>query len=462
MRGGSVAVVGGSIAGSAFAGAAARLGAERVVVLERSPGRLEDRGVGLCTHNDRFDELVRTGHLDADTRRHRLTVRRWVTRGAAGEGDGPDGCGRLLWAQPFPFHSHHWGVLWQALRERTPRQVEFRLGTTVTAVGNGPEGAWAEAGGGRETYDLVIGADGYRSVVRAAVCPRAEPEYAGYVCWRGSYDAALLAELPGGAAPWPEEQCITACYPGGQVVIYRIPGVEPGRTQVNWVFYAPTPAWLRLDGPTSIPAGSLLDGQLDELRQLAERYLPPYWAGLVTLTPRERTFLQPIYDLAAPHRTAGRLLIGGDAATVVRPHNTSGAVKAMQDAHAFELAGREAGSWSALLATYDRERTESGRELVELGRTLGRAQVTGAPDWSGMDEPGMAAWWQHQFTGGGGFGGHALDRTGRALAATAETTSTRAGRTDVDDVDGGDVHHGGADGTGDAAGGDDNGQTFTP
>ncbi|GHF35565.1 2-polyprenyl-6-methoxyphenol hydroxylase [Kitasatospora xanthocidica] len=418
MRGGSVAVVGGSIAGSAFAGAAARLGAERVVVLERSPGRLEDRGVGICTHNDRFDELVRAGHLAADTRRHRLTVRRWVTRGPAGEGDGPDGRGRLLWDQPFPFHSHHWAVLWQALRERTPARVEYRLGTTVTAVGNDGDdgndgGAWTEdADGGREPYDLVIGADGYRSVVRAAVCPQAAPEYAGYVCWRGSYDTALLDELPGGAAAWPEEECITACYRGGQVVIYRIPGLEPGRTQVNWVFYAPTPAWLHPDGATSVPAGALTEGRLDELRQLAERHLPPYWAGVVTLTPRERTLLQPVYDLVAPHRTAGRLLIGGDAATVVRPHNTSGAVKALQDAHAFERAGTgAAGSWSALLAAYDRERSAAGRELVDLGRTLGRAQVTEAPDWSAMDGPAMAAWWQHQLTGSGGFGGHALGRT---------------------------------------------------
>lgn len=132
-------------------------------------------------------------------------------------------------------------------------------------------------------------------------------------------------------------------------MIYRIPGLTPGTTQVNWVFYAPTPAWLRLDGPTSIPAGTLTDGRLDDLRQLAERHLPPYWAALVTLTPRERTFLQPVYDLETPRRTAGRLLLGGDAATVVRPHNTSGAVKALQDAHAFEQAGRAAatdgGSW---------------------------------------------------------------------------------------------------------------------
>ncbi|MGW2373195.1 FAD binding domain-containing protein [Kitasatospora sp. NPDC001683] len=416
-----MAVVGGSIAGSAFAGAAARLGAERVVVLERSPGRLEDRGLGICTHNDRFAELVDAGHLAPDTRRHRLTVRSWVTREPAGHGDGPHGRGRLLWAQPFPFHSHHWAVLWQALRESAPAAVEYRLGSTVTAVGNasddgdGGGGAWTEqADGTRTPYDLVIGADGYRSVVRAAVCPQALPEYAGYVCWRGSFDSALLAELPGGAGVWPEEECITVCYRGGQVVIYRIPGLTPGTTQVNWVFYAPTPDWLRLDGPTAVAAGALSDEQLEGLRQFAERRLPPYWAGVVALTPRERTLLQPVYDLATPHRTAGRLLIGGDAATIVRPHNTSGAVKALQDAHAFEQAGRRlgGGSWAPLLAAYDRERTAAGLELVNLGRTLGRAQVTGAPDWSAMDEPAMTAWWREQLSGSGGFGGHALGRTG--------------------------------------------------
>ncbi|MFG3225772.1 monooxygenase [Kitasatospora sp. NPDC048194] len=430
MRGGSVAVVGGSIAGSAFAGAAARLGAERVVVLERSPGRLEDRGLGICTHNDRFAELVDAGHLAPETRRHRLTVRSWLTRGPTGGrpggGDGPDGRGRLLWAQPFPFHSHHWAVLWQALRERTPDTVEYRLGTTVAAVGGGDgdasgnggagdDGGWVESADGTRTpYDVVIGADGYRSVVRAAVCPQAVPEYAGYVCWRGSYDSALLAELPGGAGVWPEEECVTVCYRGGQVVLYRIPGLTPGSTQVNWVFYSPAPAWLRLDGPTAVAAGALDDSQLDGLREFAERHLPPYWAGVVALTPRERTLLQPVYDLAAPRRTAGRLLIGGDAATIVRPHNTSGAVKALQDAHAFELAGRRLGGgpWSAVLAEYDRETSAAGRALVDLGRRLGRAQVTEAPDWPGMDEPAMAAWWRDQVTGGGGFGGHALGRSG--------------------------------------------------
>ncbi|MFD9594316.1 FAD-dependent monooxygenase [Kitasatospora sp. NPDC059973] len=423
MRGGSIAVVGGSIAGCAFARAAARGGAERVVVLERSPGRLEDRGVGLCVLEDRFAELAGAGHLDDGMRWHRLTERQWLARDPDG-GGGPRG--RLLWAQGMPFRSYHWGVLWQSLRERTPDSVEFRLGETVPAVGNGTSGAGAPgtgadhawvtgAAGGREPYDLVIGADGYRSVVREAVCPEARPEYAGYVCWRGSFDARLLDGLPGGAARWPEHEVITVCYPGGQVVLYRIPGLAPGSTQVNFVFYAPTPAWLRPGDPTSVPAGALTGGQFEELAELAERHLPSYWAGVVALSPRERTFIQPIYDLATPRRTAGRLLLAGDAATVVRPHNTSGAVKAVQDACAFEDAWRAADSWAELLPAYDRERGTVGREMVEVGRRLGRAQVTGAPDWATMDEGAMTAWWRQQVAGTGGFGGHALGRppTGR-------------------------------------------------
>ncbi|WP_326586152.1 hypothetical protein [Streptomyces sp. NBC_01294] len=68
MRGGTVAVVGGSIAGCAIATAAARAGAGEVVVLERTRGRLEDRGVGLCIHDERAVELGASGRLPEGSR----------------------------------------------------------------------------------------------------------------------------------------------------------------------------------------------------------------------------------------------------------------------------------------------------------------------------------------------------------------------------------------------------------
>ncbi|WP_329500058.1 FAD-dependent monooxygenase [Kitasatospora herbaricolor] len=413
MLGGTVAVVGGSIAGCAFAAAAARGGARRVVVLERSYGELTDRGVGLCVHDDRYDELAAAGHLDEGIAWHRLTRRHWlVADGSA--------LGRLVWDQPFPFRSYHWGLLWRGLRERTPATVEHRLGDPVAGVRNtsgaadGPPGAVVRLlSGGEEHFDLVVGADGYRSVVRAAVCPEARPGYAGYVCWRGSFPAGRLAALDHLAGPadraWPAEHAATVCFPGGQCVLYRIPGQEPGRPMVNWVFYAPPPAaGLRLEDPTSIPPGAATEELTAHVALLAERHLPPYWAALIALTPSERTFLQPIYDLDTPRRTSGRLLLAGDAATVVRPHNTSGAAKAIQDAVAFEDAWRRAASWEELIAAYERDRGEAGRALVTLGRRLGRAQVEQAPDWTTMDPVRTAAWWDEQLAGTAGFGGHAF------------------------------------------------------
>ncbi|RSS85438.1 FAD-dependent monooxygenase [Streptomyces sp. WAC05950] len=409
MRGGTIAVIGGSIAGCAVATAVARAGAGHVVVLERTRGRLADRGVGLCVHDERAVELRASGALPAGIEAHRLRRRRWVVRDDA-EGAG----GRLLWQQPFPFHSYHWGLLWRGLRECVPGTVVYRPGETVTAVeaagsgtGGGDGARVRLAGGSVEGYDLVVGADGYRSVVRAALCADSRPHYAGYVCWRGNFDAARLDGLGALADPVPEA-VTTVCFPGGTCVVYRIPG--PGGPRVNWVLYAAPPqdGQLRLDDPTSFPPGALTPGLAEHLDALLEREFPPYWRRALALTDPADTFVQPIYDLEAARTAGGRLLLAGDAASVVRPHNTSGAAKALQDATALADGWRHSESFEELLDGYHRARGAAGRELVALARRLGRAQVERTPAWAAMDGDGMAAWWQGQLDGAPGIGGRAM------------------------------------------------------
>ncbi|WP_030655169.1 MULTISPECIES: FAD-dependent monooxygenase [Streptomyces] len=409
MRGGTIAVIGGSIAGCAVATAVARAGAGHVVVLERTRGRLADRGVGLCVHDERAVELRASGALPAGIEAHRLRRRRWVVRDDA-EGAG----GRLLWQQPFPFHSYHWGLLWRGLRESVPGTVVYRQGETVTAVeaagsgtGGGDGARVRLAGGSVEGYDLVVGADGYRSVVRAALCADSRPHYAGYVCWRGNFDAARLDGLGALADPVPEA-VTTVCFPGGTCVVYRIPG--PGGPRVNWVLYAAPPqdGQLRLDDPTSFPPGALTPRLAEHLDALLEREFPPYWRRALALTDPADTFVQPIYDLEAARTAGGRLLLAGDAASVVRPHNTSGAAKALQDATALADGWRRSESFEELLDGYHRARGAAGRELVALARRLGRAQVERTPAWAAMDGDGMAAWWQGQLDGAPGIGGRAM------------------------------------------------------
>ncbi|MEU3778071.1 FAD-dependent monooxygenase [Streptomyces sp. NPDC032472] len=411
MRGGTVAVVGGSIAGCAFASAAARAGADEVLVLERTRGRLADRGVGLCIHDERAAELTATGALPAGIAAHPLARRTWVVRDEAA---GP--AGRTFWEQPFPFHSYHWGLLWRGLREATPDSVAYRQGAAVTEVtgadgGEGTGEGAAEvrlADGGVERYDLVVGADGYRSVVREALSPKSRPQYAGYVCWRGNFDAARLPAA--GAGHWSPDAVTTVCFPGGSCVVYRIPGPEGLR--VNWVLYATPPQAGRLpyDDPTSFPPGRVTDELRAHLGELLERQFPPYWAGVLRLTEPQDTIVQPLYDLDAERIAAGRLLLAGDAATVVRPHNTSGAAKALQDASAFETAWRDAGSWAELTSAYQAARGPAGRDLVALARRLGRAQVEQTPAWASMDHSAAQAWWTGQLAGVADIGGQAMNR----------------------------------------------------
>lgn len=433
IAGADVAVVGGSIAGCAAALAAHRAGAGRITLHERTAGLLADRGVGLVVHDARYAELAAAGYLDTAMPWAQLTTRRWYVR------DGAAPLGRQIAVQPFPFRSYCWGPLWRELRQRLPRDTVFRPGTRVAGVDSDADGAvlrfggdegsgggdlasgaggprdHAATGGRSERFDLVIGADGYRSVVREAAFPGVRPDYAGYLAWRGTVPADRMAALdfPGlPSEPWAEEDCVYGVFPGGHVIIYRIPDGHGG-LRANWVLYTAPPDGLDLGphAPAGLPPGALTDALHAHLQYVTGELLPPYWGGLMRLTTRQELFLQPMYDFTAPRYTAGRLLLAGDAATVARPHTGGGAVKALQDAAALEAALRALPERPDALAEYGTERGRTGRSMVELGRRLGRSFVQDTPDWRTLDQAGLEAAWAAA-DGSGAFGGRELKEAG--------------------------------------------------
>ncbi|MFC6936404.1 FAD-dependent monooxygenase [Actinomadura yumaensis] len=252
----------------------------------------------------------------------------------------------------------------------------------------------------------MIGADGYRSVVRRAMFPDVRPEYAGYVLWRGTFPAALLDGPL--AAAWPAADAITIGIPRGHALAFRIPGADGDI--VNWGLYAvPPPSAARLVDPTTLPPGSVTGELMAHFARLVEEHLPPDWARIVRLTPPGELYVQPIYDLSLPALASGRLLLAGDAAACARPHTGGGAVKALQDAVALEDAWRAAATWDELRTAYDSARAPGARAIVDLGRRLGHAQVPAAPDWTAMDAEALDAWWG-EISSAGGFGGLSLRR----------------------------------------------------
>ncbi|MDI2129009.1 FAD-dependent monooxygenase [Yinghuangia seranimata] len=401
MHGGKVAVVGGSVGGCAAALAALRGGADEITVYERAGERLEDRGAGLAMHNSRYAELETAGYIDADVPWLQVTHRRWYTRD-----DAHTPLGRAVGVLPAPFRTYNWGPLWRELRARVPHDVRFKYASTVDAVELGTGHADVHTASGTERFDLVIGADGYRSAVRAAAFPDVRPAYAGYLAWRGTcgVDELMKPDL------WAETELVYVVFPGGHLVAYRVPDEVRGQ-RVNWVMYTVPPPveGLSFDTPTSLPPGTVPSALYAHLVHVADELLPPYWGAMVLAPGPDNLFLQPIYDFTAPRYTAGRSLLVGDAATVARPHTGAGAVKALQDATVLESAIAGAATWQDALNAYDAGRAAVGRTIVDLGRSLGDALVLNAPDWAAMDQAALEAHWT-QADGTGSFGGRSLQR----------------------------------------------------
>jgi 2-polyprenyl-6-methoxyphenol hydroxylase-like FAD-dependent oxidoreductase len=364
-----VAIIGGSIAGCAVAIALSGLDCD-VTVYERSQGELAGRGLGIGVPSLVFPTL--SEFLGADLRSHRLTERCWFL---------PDGSetGRLGWRQPFGSVFTNWGVVWRSLRAAVPDSA-YRQRVEVRAVG--ADGT-VVTDAGEQRYDLVVGADGYRSIARGVVDPASRVGYAGYVVWRGDF--------PIGELPVPADAANLVVFSGGHVMCYPIPGATGAGENYNWVLYRPLPD--RFADPTSLPPGGLDDELFAEFSEAVSR-LPRYWAELVGRTPRESVAVQPIYDAEVDRYVLGRLALAGDAGCLVRPHTGAGALKALQDAQSLANAYREHGDWPAALAQYDVERTEVGRAVAAIGRRLGAALVTDTPDWSRMAESDIRDWFR--------------------------------------------------------------------
>ncbi|MEU5660860.1 FAD-dependent monooxygenase [Streptomyces sp. NPDC047737] len=366
-------VVGGSIAGCAMAVAGLRTGAD-VTVYERSGGELRDRGLGIVIPPPLHARLVTTGYLGAAMPTAPVATRVWLTR-APGERTA-----REFARQPSPVTPCNWGLLWGSLRAAATGARHHR-GLPVTSVARGPAGgALVRTAGGEDAYDLVVGADGHRSLTRQVLAPDLRASPAGYAVWRGTLPVSASADH---RRPLEllREAWVTIGFPGGHGIFCLIPrggGAAPDSRLLAYAIYA-------------TPPGRSAD-ETAYVRQLADEHFPREWADLVARGEHTAMTCHPVADLHAPLAADPPFLLAGDAAGVTRPHTASGAVKALQDALCLEDALRTSASPAEALRHYARERTPEGARLVELGRRLGRAQVERTPDWTAMDQAAVDAW----------------------------------------------------------------------
>lgn len=360
-------IVGGSLTGLAAGILLRKIGWE-ADIFERSPRSLSDRGAGIVMQQETLELLRLCGAMRDDDVGVMLTYRKYLNAD-----------GSVASSERMPQLMTSWGLLYSWFARSFPTE-KYHLGHEFESVRQGHSSVTAHFKGGAETKaDLLVAADGFRSSIRNLLLPEIQPEYAGYVAWRGvvpesELSSEILAVFDDNFTFFRMAESHILCY----LIPSETGDTGVGQRRLNWVWYwnlpeaELDPLLTDADGVRrvyAIPPGALHPEQERKQREIAERMLPPAFKELLRAT--REPFVQAIMDMACPQLVFSRTILMGDASFVIRPHTAASTSKGI--ANAFALVGELAGKQelSEALEQWQRSELNRGRQLMSYGQGLG-------------------------------------------------------------------------------------------
>jgi len=341
----------------------------RAEIYERAEAELSGRGAGIVTHGEMRDVLRAAGCDPGRDLGIEVAGRKTLDR-----------TGQVIGHHDCPQTLTSWDRVFRMLRENFPAQ-RYHPGKELRCIEQSASRVVAHfADGAQVEADLIVGADGFRSTVRAQILPDIKPLYAGYVAWRGLVPEGAL--LPATHADL-FDALVFCLPPGEQCLSYPVAGpdndLRVGHRRCNFVWYRPAAEaseFRRMLTDASghlhalgIPPPLVRDDIIAELRAAARALLPPQLDEVVRLTPRP--FLQPIYDVETTRMAVGRVALLGDAAFLARPHVAAGVTKAAADAMALVCALQSNDPIEQALSRFEAARMGINRQVMQRGRDLG-------------------------------------------------------------------------------------------
>lgn len=348
-----VLVVGGGIGGLSAAYALATSGHE--VRLYEQASRFGEVGAGLQLAPNATRILAEWGLLDdvvdIGVLPRRLVLRDAVTGGELTALDLGTGF-RERYGAPYvvAHRSDLHRILLDACRDAG---VALENGRKVERVD--ADGTAHCAGGGTHRSEVVLGADGLGSTLRASVVDD-EPVPSGFVAYRG---AVPIDDIPtevnrNDVIAWIGPDCHLVQYPlrrgevFNQVAVFRSPAFQRG--EAEW------------GGPEE------LDAAFTHCARPVQDALGALW--------RDRWW--PMYDREpTPNWIRGRMALTGDAAHPMLQYLAQGACQAIEDGHTLAAqAGKHAApdggvDWDAMLRSFQELRAPRTARVQAGARTWG-------------------------------------------------------------------------------------------
>ena len=386
-----VGIIGGSIAGCATAALLHRAGHD-VIVFERSVSDLVSRGAGIATATAAWQDMMAQGLIGGPLPACRADYSRFVTRGS--------GTGQQRWLGDvqMSFTLLNWAHLYQCFRRCVPDDL-YRRASTVELVEARPQGTTLHLRpGGSLDFDLVVCADGYRSMGRRLIDPGAAPRYRGMVLWRG-----LLRESDIGVDAL--DGCIgqRVVYQGGHGVVYYIPGseqsTERGKRLLMWGYYLQVPESglasvlvddLERQQSSSVPFGKVHPEVRAGLESRLADLLPPLLFELVQQCGNSS--IQAVYSVAARSYARDRVCLAGDAGAVFPPFAGSGVLRAVANATSLADALAGASTVDDGLCRWGEAQVQVAAQVMPVAEGIERSAVFDMPDLTTMPAAATNDW----------------------------------------------------------------------
>lgn len=285
--------------------------------------------------------------------------------------------------------------LWSSIESRLRKEaladsrIDVQYSTQVQKVDQDKDSAWIVTDNGETIHcDILIGADGHRSMVRHHVAPhKPNATYAGYIVW--VIDTINENEIHEEVRPRFKDNGVTMLngphgFLFGNILEDDTTTTGLGNRRIGCAWYDNTKSNLfrRLgcvEGTTvhhTLKGPDIPEETLHELVEQANEMWPEPWLSATLLALKNRALTGiPIKEYLPDNLVKGRIALVGDAAHVPAPITASGFNESLEDAVALGKCvakGIQGNEALKSMKKYESIRLKKVRRMVQSGQSFGR------------------------------------------------------------------------------------------